>query len=150
MNTKSHLKAVKTGLTCVIDGERPALIPEGIYEGVYIKRDLWRFHGGPKLSLQFRIVTMGDAFETALYRHYPVQRFSKRSGTFKVGWKSDFVREYGRLFGLPRSLKSIGTAPFESCIVKLRVQTVTSDYRQDPIPEEQCYSKVAQLLEVVT
>src|SRR5215210_3854857 len=76
--------------------DQPACIPPGTYELEHMQYYTGIIHGGPKVALWFRVVTMGEYFHTQ--RYYHVNSIGK-NGTFKAGWHSDLVRECVRVLG---------------------------------------------------
>ena len=149
MNTAPKLQVVDNELAGEVDRERPPLIGEGEYEAVLAKRVLRHVNSAKKLELRFRITSFGKAFGKTIPCFYNVKSISIKKGTFRVGWKSRYVREYARLFPVPSNLKRFSTAPLKGRIVRLRVKTVTHDSRQQAIPDDLRYSVVAELLELV-
>lgn len=75
------------------NSDEPACIPPGIYELEYMRHYTGIIHGGPKVALWFRVVTVGEYFHTQLARYYHVNSIGKNR-SFKAGWHSDLVREY--------------------------------------------------------
>lgn len=137
---------------CFIDGERPTLVEPGVYDLVFEYHEtLYLFGRAPKLVCHFHIVTPGPFFETKLCRYYNVKTLAskpRRGGAFKIGWKSDFLREYALLFGLPARLDRISTEAFKARVIRGRVITVSRDSKQRVIPDGLRYSVIAELIEV--
>jgi len=138
-----------------IAGELPPKITPGEYDLVYVRHETARMFKGRahKLTMLFRIVTMGEFFEAELPRYYNVQnvaRKRKKNGNFKVGLKCDFIREYYTLFpGRITRRDRIPMSPFKGSIITGRVITV-KEARGRPIPTELQYSRIDQLLGVKT
>ena len=136
-----------------IADELPAKVAPGVYELAYVSHETARMFRGRahKLIMHFRIVTMGEFFEIEVPRYYNVQNVSpkrRKSGHFKAGLKSDFLREYCTLFPGRIGLRDrIPMAPFKESIISGRVSTVT-EARGRPIPSELQYSRIEQLLGV--
>jgi hypothetical protein len=107
------------------------------------------FGRASKLILWFTIITFGPYFDLVkLPRYYNVTRIigkQQRNGRFKVGFRSDFLREYGRLFRHPTRLDRITMSPFERHIIIGRVRTVTVGHDQKKIPEFLQYSVLEEL-----
>lgn len=136
-----------------IEGERPVLIDPGIYDLTFqYHRTLYLFGRAPKLCCYFKIITQGKYFGITLCRYYNVKTLAskaRKGGAFKVGWHSDFVREYTAVFGLPSRPDRISTETYKTAIVRGRVGIVVTDSRQRPIPEPLRYSVITELLERV-
>lgn len=135
----------------LIEGDRPLLIEPGIYELAFDHHVTgYMFGRAPKLVCHFRIVTQGPHFGAMLRRYYNVKTLAskpRRGGSFKVGWHSDFVREYATLFGLPQRLDRVSTEQFKTAIIRGKVATVVRDTKQRSIPEALRYSVITELVE---
>jgi len=113
-----------------LEGERPALVPPGEYELRFEHHEtLVLFGRASKLVLWFTVISMGPYFDSVrLARFYNVKRIigrPQRNGRFKVGFGSDFLREYARLFPAPHRLDRIPMSEFSRHIVVGRARTVT-------------------------
>jgi hypothetical protein len=135
-----------------LDGERPPLIPPGVYD---FRFDYWEtrvlFGRAPKLVLWFTVISYGDYFDRVrLPRNYNTRLIGKaqRFGRFKPGFKCDFLREYVTLFQMPPRLDRIPMSVFEKVIVVAKVRTVTTGSKQENIPPALQYSVIARLLDV--
>lgn len=128
--------------------ERP-LLPPGLYDVAFDRYYTWMMFGrAPKLTLCFRVVTMGPHFETKLQRHYNISKLIGRPGAggrFKVGFCSDFLREFAQLFGAPSRLDRIPMSSFANHIFTAKVRTVSKGSGQRAIPEGLQYSTIAEL-----
>lgn len=135
-----------------IEGEAPALVPPGEYDLRFDHHEtLILFGRASKLVLWFKIITFGDHFETKIARFYNIKRIigrPGRNGRFKVGFNSDFMREYGRLFRPPRRLDRIAMSRFETVILIGKAKTVTRGHDQSEIPEAMQYSVLEELVGV--
>lgn len=136
-----------------LDGERPALVKPGIYEVAFVGYSTWMMFGrAPKLSLTFKITTMGEFFQVQLLRHYNVKSLLDRpgkGGRFKVTFSSDFLREYASLFGTPARLDRFAMSNFENRIFVAKVRTVTKGSRQKELPEGLQYSVIDKIRSVL-
>ncbi|HEY1891982.1 MAG TPA: hypothetical protein VGG63_16380 [Steroidobacteraceae bacterium] len=134
-----------------LDGDRPALVEPGEYDLRFLHHEtLILFGRASKLVLWFKIISMGSPyFDTVkLARFYNVKRIigrPGRHGRFKVGFNSDFMREYGRLFRPPSRLDRISMSAFERAIIVGRAKTVTRGSDQTAIPEGLQYSVLEEL-----
>ena len=133
-------------------GEKPPLVTPGTYELIYVYDETILLAAGraPKLVLWFRIVTPGEFFGVKLPRYYNVRKLEgkpRRHGGFKVGWRSDFVRDFATLFGsTPPRANRIPTSKFEGVAIRGRVRTVTSTWKQKASPSALHYSVIDELL----
>jgi hypothetical protein len=132
-----------------IDGERPSLLPPGTYDVSFVGFTTFVLFGrASKLNLRFKVVTFGEHFEKPISRYYNVARLIGRpgpSGRFKVGFSSDFIREYGRLFPVPTRLDRIPMSSFENHIFTARIRTVDKGSQQEVIPDGLRYSVISEL-----
>jgi hypothetical protein len=103
-------------------------------------------HGGPKVALWFRGVTMGEYFHTQRYHH--VNSIGK-NGTFKAGWHSDLVRECVRVLGeRPNRRDRISITRYRGLYILGRIYTVMKDRRQRELLEPAYYSMIDKLLKI--
>jgi hypothetical protein len=103
-------------------------------------------HGGPKVALWFRGVTMGEYFYTQ--RHHHVNSIGK-NGTFKAGWHSDLVRECVRVLGeRPNRRDRISITRYRGLYILGRIYTVMKDRRQRELLEPAYYSMIDKLLKI--
>jgi len=137
----------------LVADDLPPLIKPGIYDLVLVDfRTAMMFMGkAPKLIMDFRIVTFGDAFEAVVSRYYNVLRVigkPENQGRFKASKKGDFLREYMTLFtGIVDRLDRIPMSNFENVIIEGKVKTVKRSRGRD-IPKELQYSKISELRRV--
>jgi len=133
-----------------LDGERPALVPPGVYDVGFCGFSTFILFGrASKLNLQFKILTMGEHFEQRVSRYYNIARLIGRpgvNGRFKVGFSSDFLRDYARLFPVPSRLDRIPMSNFERHIFTARVRTVEKGSQQESIPDGLRYSVISELI----
>ena len=132
-----------------LGGDRPVLLPPGDYELSYVHHETKSIFRRHKLFVRFKVVTFGEHFEKEVCRYYGVRRLigkAGKHGRFEVGWKSDFLREYARMFGAPARLDRIAMTPFAKAIFVGRVRTVEQGHDQQEIPSPLRYSVVDKLL----
>jgi len=84
----------------VLDAVRPALIPPGEYDLLYLYHETGMLFAGkaPKLSLWFKVVTLGPFLDAKVARHYNVKRLLSKpgkGGRFAVGWHCSFATVEG-------------------------------------------------------
>lgn len=147
---------VSNDMDCLINGELPELIKPGEYEMTLCdyRTDLF-FGKAPKLVMSFKILDLGEAFEMILPKYYNILEIMGKSGgkgAFKVGKRSDFLRDFSRLFPHVniRGLDRFPISYFQGVIIRGVVTTVTHDAKQHLIPKSLQYSKVSKLLRVVS
>jgi len=112
------------------------------------------YRKAPKVALRFRIVDQGEFYETEISRWNNVKRLigqPGKSGKFQIGRYSDFLREYLTLFpDAADRLDRISFKPYRSNVITGRIETVTHNSRQQPLPELMQYSIIRELLEIGT
>ncbi len=116
------------------------LVAPGIYRlGFVGYRTALVYRKAPKVALMFSIVDQGDYYETEVSRWYNVKRLigkPGKSGKFQIGRYSDFLREYLTLFpDAVDRLDRISFKPFRSNVITGRIETVTKNSRQQPLPD---------------
>src|SRR5665213_736967 len=131
------LTIVSTDTFTGIEGERPALVTPRVYDLKFEYFETARMFGRAlKLILWFSIAETGDDFQKTVARYYNITRIigtPQRDGAFKVGFRSDFLREYATLFGMPLRLDRIPMSNFKGCFVTGKVKTVTTGRNQQEI-----------------
>lgn len=137
-----------------LDGPTPVLVKPGTYD---LRFDYYAtammFGRAPKVILHFTIIEMGCEYFDAvqLPRYYNVTKLAERPrkyGRFKVGFRSNFLRDYARLFGVPSRLDRIPMTAFERVIIRGRIRTVTEGSDQRVIPDGLQYSVIEELVGV--
>lgn len=128
----------------------PSIVPPGDYQLAFLDYETrTMFKHSHKLMLWFRIVDPGVDFGLKLARYYNVHRLMGQRGRhrmFKVGFHSEFVREYALLFNtIPPRLDRIPMTVFQNRIVSASVRTVTQDHLQRDRPEVLQYSVIRKL-----
>lgn len=135
-----------------IEGEPPSLVAPGIYDLAFqYYETTYLFGRAPKVICRFIVATPGEFFERTLVRYYNVLTLNskpRRGGSFRIGWKSDLLREYVNLFGMPSRLDRLSLEQMKNRIIRGRVVTVARDAKQRSIPEPLRYSVISELLEV--
>lgn len=133
-----------------LDGQRPPLVSPGTYDVSFVGFSTFYLFGrASKLNVQFKILTMGEHFEKRISRYYNVSRLIGRpgpNGCFKVGFSSDFLREYGKLFPVPNRLDRIPMSNYEKHIFTAKVRIVEKGAHQEDIPDGLRYSVISELI----
>ena len=125
-----------------------ACVPDGVYELEYIDFYTGIIHGGPKVAVWFRIVTMGEYFHVPLARYYHVQRIAKNKA-FTAGWHSDLIREFTKVLGVrPQRKDRVPLTKYHGFYILGRVYTVGKDSKQRKLPEPSHYSVIGELLKI--
>jgi len=128
------------------------LIPSGSYEVGYTSHSAWVFAGKqPKLTINFRILTMGEHYEKPIRAFYNVKSFKKRkrSPAINVGWSSDFMLDYSTCFEVPERTDRFNWDNFKKHILLAKVKSVRHNRKQRPLPNGLQYSIIDQLVGIV-
>ena len=139
---------------CLVEDNSP-LIEPGVYDLGYLFHSTSNMFGNakvPKLTVWCQVLNYGDYYQTVLPRYYNVIHHvgkKGKNGNFKVGMKSDFMREYFNIFPSrnPKRRDRIPMSCFQEVIIRGRVETVTKDYKQRGRHELLHYSVIRELLE---
>jgi hypothetical protein len=147
----SSAEDVMDGPVGSIDGDRPAQIKPGTYEVTYVRHEVRNLFGGRamKLVVWFRVISAGPSFAVCVPKYYNVgkpDRTVRSTNTFKVGFKSDFYRDYVRLLDeIPKGRARISMQGFRGKVFRARVRFVDRDSKQQPIAECAQYSIIDRL-----
>jgi hypothetical protein len=138
----------------VLDGARPALIPPDEYDLRYLHHETGMLFAGkaPKLSVWFKVVTLGPFLDEKIARHYNVKRLlgkPGKGGRFAVGWHSELMFDYARLFGLPRRADRLSLGELKGVVVRGAVRTVMRNWQQKARPDCLTYSVIDSLIKVM-
>lgn len=125
------------------------LVTPGTYHLAFLRHvTVFQFRSY-KLALHFRIVDLGPAFGADLCRYYAVRKVAsgrRIGGRFEYGQKSDFFREYCRVFGAPVRPDRISPAAYRNTVIVGEVATVMKGHDNQELPDGARYSKVARLI----
>lgn len=131
----------------------PPLIPPGEYEVALQHFETRSFRGAAKIYMWFRVTEPGEGFGAILPRYYNAERLlgkPARGGRFKVGLRSNFLREYVRIHNTrPPRLDRIPMDCWRNRLIRARVETVKQDYEQRQHHELLRYSVIRELLGAV-
>lgn len=137
----------------LIDQNLPPLIASGKYA---VMLDNYQtaimFGKAPKLILNFKVTSFGEAFGSSIPRYYNVQKLigkAQKHGRFKVSKSGDFLREYLSLFPEPANrLDRLPMSRFKNVTIEAEIVTV-KESRGRSLPEPLRYSKIGKLLRVI-
>ena len=136
-----------------VEGPELPLIPPGTYDAKFDYHETARMFGrAPKLILWFRVMTMGEHFNTKLPRYYnakAIRSKPRRSGGFAIGRKSAFLREYLGLFDRPGlRLDRLSMSEYRDKLFEVSVRTVKRGSHECDIPRRLQYSVIDEVLRV--
>lgn len=124
-------------------------VPPGKYTVMFKECETGTFFGTPKIVLYFTIADSGRYHGVVLPKFYGAisveKSTSKKAVKFTCGKRSNFIRDFARLFGLPRRLDRIPMTRFSEQPLVAAVRTVKRDYSQRPILDDLRYSVIDRL-----
>ncbi len=126
-------------------------IPEGIYLVHYIDFTMSRMFGGRKVIVHFAVVR-GEYAGTPLTRYYNVDAVADElpaGEDYVAGDRRDLVREYRKLLPDRSGADDIDLDDYAGKLIRARVETTGKDSRGNKLSKNSCYSKIAELLEIV-
>lgn len=127
-------------------------VPDGEYVVRCVEFEtLFLFNSG-KVVLRFEIVD-GDLAGTRIIKPYRVKKLlsrPKKGGRFTLGRSSELLRDVVRLSGTKIRPDRLSLDFLRRQLWRVRTRTVTTDYKQRPIPEALRYSVVAEIIEAET
>ena len=128
------------------------LVAPGTYRLAFVNRRTALIYGrAHKVALRFQIIDQGAFYGVQLDRWYNCKRLigkPRKNGNFQVGRHSDFLREFLTLFpDAVKRLDRISFKPYRCNVITGRIETVTHNAKQQPLPELMQYSIIRELLE---
>ena len=123
------------------------LIPEGEYKAKCIKSEVKPSPWGFKARLHLEIIS-GEYNNINLTRHYNLKTSKKPNPDGEVIWengtKSDYIRDYRRLFGKTNGDYNLST--FDDKCFLIEVATVEQNSKKKNLGEENHYSKADYII----
>lgn len=135
-----------------IDGTHLELIEPGEYQLRFdFHETAMMFGRAPKLILWFKVMSFGRHVEKSVPCYYNATRLIGRagkSGKFRVGRSSAFVRDFARLFPSPTRLDRMPMGRFADRLLIGSVRTVVKGSDQRPLAATVQYSVVDSLIRI--
>ncbi len=129
------------------------LVPEGKYEVRYCYYETQICFGASKVSVHFSIVNHEKYAGTPIARHYTVESLSgpaRKYGDFNIKSPNcSQVREFGRISENPNRLDRISYVSFKNKRILARVRTVVHDSHGNALEDDEQYSVIAGLLNII-
>lgn len=145
-------KELSTNAAIITDGL--ILIEPGIYTLAFLYYETVNLFGCcPKVVLRFRVIEPGLYFGMEFSRYYNATKLTGkpgRNGKFKIGFKSDLLREFLNIFPdyNPKRLDRIPMSYYEEIMIHGRISTCDKDYKQRKRHDLLRYSIVSELLRI--
>lgn len=128
-------------------GHVPPLVPDGVYEFVFVRAERGRFEKRERTFLWFRIATPGDHLGLELYLACP----HPSDGGRKFGLGSKLVAAATVALGQrPKRRDRLSTKIFRNKVFRARTRTVTKDSKGNERPRTDQYSTLDTLLSAET
>lgn len=127
----------------------PPLIEEGTFDAVFVRAESARVFNTNKLFLHFRIVTPGKAHGTVLYRAYRAKGATvgpRSPHSIRIAKRGELLLTLCRLFGRNVRPDRVSLKCLRGLVLQVTVRTVTSDYRQRPLPPQLFYSVIGDVV----
>jgi hypothetical protein len=134
-----------------VDGEC-VLVPEGEYELRYVDYETATYFGSPKVVVHFAIVSPEEYAGLPIDRFYNVKRLAGPPGLYGkyvAARRGDLIREYSEIVGRTGRLDRISFMPFKDQRIIGQIETVRFNYKRDPLPESEYYSRIGKLVSVL-
>lgn len=125
-----------------------ALLPEGSYEAAYLGHQTAFVFNTPKVFLRFRITQHGLYNGVEVFRAFRVRALKGRptaNGGFTLHAGGEFYSTIVRLLDVRNRADRITLRPLRTMLFRIRLRTVTTDYRQRPLPEHSRYSTIEEI-----
>lgn len=125
----------------------PPKIPEGVYEGVFVRHEMAVVFKCPKIFLYFRITELGPYHGVELFRAYRLNDHSRPGKSPKLILKprSELLRMIQHVSGEKVRRDRASLSVLRGKILRLKVRTVNKDYRQRNLPEFDQYSVIEEI-----
>jgi len=122
-------------------------IPEGVYEGVFVRQEMAVVFKCPKIFVYCRITELGQYHGVELFRAYRLNNHSRPGKSPKLILKprSELLRMIQHVSGEKVRRDRASLSVLRGKILRLKVRTVTKDYRQRNLPEFDQYSVIEEI-----
>lgn len=127
----------------IIDWGTLPLIPEGIYEAVYVQHEVFNQNFGPKVKITFRITSLGEYNGTFIAGWYNIKKPKSGPGRGKAAFlsrHSKLVTELLRVLDVKVRVDRLSPAMLKPLLLKIRVRTVRANSKQKELHKFQQYS----------
>lgn len=158
MNAQLKVVPLVIGEAIIEADATSTLIPEGEYQAKFTGHDTTRVFNTPKVFLHFEIVEPGDHLGRKLFRAYRVSAIldkpragevAVRDGKFKLKSRSSLFEMLCRVLDIQARTDRISLRDLKNHVFKVRVRTVSTNYKGKPLPAFLHYSVVDDVLEIM-
>ena len=132
-----------------IDWQDLVLMPEGVYEGVYVSHEAISGSFGAKLKIIFRITELCEFNGKQINGWYNLKELTNlgKKKIVKAARGSKLTTELLNALGQERRKDRLSPAALKGSILKLKVRTVIKNAKQGKLHELQKYSVVDKIVE---
>ncbi len=131
-----------------VDGEC-VLVPEGEYELRYVDYETATYYGSPKVVVHYAIVEPDEFAGLPVDRFYNAKKLTGppgRFGKYVAQRRGDLFREFNRIIGQVERLDRISFARLKDKRIIGDIQTVQTDHKHEPLPDDDQYSRIKRLV----
>lgn len=155
MSAQAKVIPIASGEAFIEHGGAGMLIPEGEYQAKFTGHDTSYVFKTPKAFLHFEIVDPGEYCGAELFRAYRVAALidkprqgesSVRNGKFKLKARSSLFEMLCRVLDIQTRPDRISVRDLKNHVLKIKVRTVTTNYRGKPLPGFLQYSTVDEVM----
>lgn len=159
MNNVVKLHEDEVSSSQIVIDDDLSLIDEGVYEAKIIDWETKKIFGKNRsLYVHFKICELGSPFNgTKVCAYYNIDKFigkPGKRGSFKVSRKRKFTKEYEKILPAtghgPESKFGLSMELLTSKLLRVRVETVKKDYNKHDLGALSRYSKVAEMVNMVS
>lgn len=131
-----------------IDWGTSVLIPEDNYQATYVSHETTKGSFGSKVNITFRIITLGEYYETLIDAHYNVKdgSLSGKRKSIKLSRHSKLTLELIKVLGCKVRPSRLSPAALKGLLIWVKVKTVKTNSKQQQLPELLWYSKVDSMI----
>jgi len=143
LNQKSEQDTFK------IDWGTSTKIPDGEYQAVYVSHQISNGSFGFKVKITFRIVSMGEYFETLIDGWYNIKEggsSKRKGGSLSLTRGQNLTTELLKVLQINKRPDRLSLTMLKGLLLLIKVRTVTTNNRQKKYSELQQYSVVDSML----
>ena len=134
-----------------VDGES-ILVPEGEYELKYVDYETATYFGSAKVIVHYAIIEPEEFAGLPIDRFYNAKKLTGppgRFGKYLARPNGSLFREFKRLVGRDERLDRISFAKLKGKRIVGSIITVKTDHKHDELAEDDRYSRIKELIEVL-
>lgn len=129
-------RAIQMGNDFEIDWGNLPLLPQGLYEAVYVNHETFFQSFGAKIKITFRITALGEAHGTLIHGWYNAKSLPSKPGKNKrviLSRHSKLTTELLNILHSREKPSRLSPAQLKGKLLEIAVRTVRTDSRQKKI-----------------